>query len=235
MTCAGRLMQNTAHAATSSARIIRARAAASGTTGRFSSNGVSMSPGKIAHARMPLARSSALMLWVNPASVDDRAAAAGAHLRQERLHTVVGAVEIGGDHRVIILHRQHVECPLRRVRAGGIHQDLDVAPRREHVPAHRRDRVSIADVTDVRRDAWGMRPAARGRLAKRVRPAPDDRDAPALLDECQGDGLAHAAAAARDDRCPGHALCHLTSVRAPSWKLGTHGRCSRIASTNSHA
>src|SRR6266540_5091148 len=51
----GRLIASSAQAATSSGRIILARAAALGGAGRRSSNGVSMSPGKIAHARMPLA------------------------------------------------------------------------------------------------------------------------------------------------------------------------------------
>src|SRR6266498_874016 len=63
----GRLMASSAHAATSSARNIFARAASFGGTGRLSSNGVSMSPGKIAQARIPFPRSSALMDCVRPA------------------------------------------------------------------------------------------------------------------------------------------------------------------------
>jgi len=43
-------------------------ASAPGGAGRLSSNGVSMSPGKIAQARMPWGRSSALIACVSPAS-----------------------------------------------------------------------------------------------------------------------------------------------------------------------
>ena len=52
--------------ATSSARNMRFRASADGGSGRRSNSGVSMSPGRIAQARMPLPRSSALIDCVSP-------------------------------------------------------------------------------------------------------------------------------------------------------------------------
>src|SRR5439155_16543549 len=63
----GRRRASRTHSATSSGRSIFARASAEGGEGRLSSSGVSMSPGKIAQARTPLPRSSALMACVSPA------------------------------------------------------------------------------------------------------------------------------------------------------------------------
>ncbi len=59
---AGRRRHSKTHSATSAAVSIFARASESGGEGRFSNSGVSISPGKTAHARMPWDRSSELML-----------------------------------------------------------------------------------------------------------------------------------------------------------------------------
>ena len=69
-----------------------------------------------------------------------------AHPGQERLHAVIGAVEVRGEDAVPVVYRQRLETAARDVDARGVHQDVDFAKAPEHGRAHRRHGVCVADV-----------------------------------------------------------------------------------------
>src|SRR5678815_1255376 len=106
----------------------------------------------------------------------------------------------------------------------------------KYLPAYFRYRRGIANVTWVRGDArsfWSG--LANGLLQSFSTPTEDDH-APVLCRKLQGDRSAYAAAAAGHNCCLLHNSTHCfvsadftaasmtANARAPSWKLGVHGR-----------
>ena len=101
--------------------------------------------------------------------VDDRPGPARAHAGQERADAVVGAVEVGGQHRVPVVERQRLEAAPRHVDAGGVDEDVDLrrtapAPPR---PSRRRPPASLTSHGNGA-SRGGVGTGHRRRLGKRL-------------------------------------------------------------------
>nr|WP_049975503.1 hypothetical protein [Chthoniobacter flavus] len=128
-------------------------------------------------------------------NIHNRARFAFAHLRKERLHAVISAIEIGVHHLVVIAEREHFQGAVRHVRAGGIDERFHAAEFREHALAHLGYVFGLADIAGDDQRAGNLR----GDGFERFAAAAEQGDAPTLFAESDGDGGAHATAGAGDD------------------------------------
>ena len=131
--------------------------------------------------------------------VDDGAALARAHLGEKRLHDVVRAVEVGVHHRVVVVEGEDFERTPGRIGARGVDHDFDVLEFSENGGGDLRHGGLFADVAGTGEELFGEGAGELDGFAERFGPASDERDAPALLGEFQGDGLSNAAPGAGDD------------------------------------
>ena len=73
----------------------------------------------------------------------DSPGTARAHLREKRLHAVVGAVQIDVHHHMIISEGENFECTLWRIGSGRIYEHFDLLKLTQGLLCHLFNRFNI--------------------------------------------------------------------------------------------
>ena len=164
---------------------------------------------------------------------------------KERAHAVVGAVEVGRDHRVPVVERQRLETALRHVDARGVDEHVDAARSARARPRPSRP-TSSGTLTShgnvpIRRQGFRRRHARPSRQELAVRPA-DQSDAPTLRCEPQRDRLPDAVPAPVttdgvhrcDDAAARVLVMTMRLTVPPEWPAFNHADDQRPRAHNHH-
>jgi hypothetical protein len=120
------------------------------------------------------------------------------HLPERRLRAQERAGEVDVDDALPLLERQVLERPAD-ADPGVVEQQVDAAERALRRAEQRVHRRRVRDVGRHRDRARGVVAGADDRLVQRLLPPARERDAPAVAQQRDGDGLADAGAGAGDD------------------------------------
>jgi hypothetical protein len=127
------------------------------------------------------------------------------HVGKESLDTVVGAVEVRVDHRVIIVGGEDFEGAARCIGAGGVDQHVDVAEFLQHLLSGAGDRGGVRHVDHESGEAVRRVAGESDGLVESLLAAAEACDFPSGPGQSQCDRASDSAAGAGDDCCVVHA------------------------------